>query len=71
MKELIQALTTNPDVKRSLDISLQQSFTGSYCLVKTYVNVMSQIGWDKLQAKLECLTRSMRWGDLQRYTKWF
>ena len=27
--------------------------------VKTYVKAMSQIGWDKLQAKSECLTRYM------------
>ncbi|WP_133135808.1 aminotransferase class V-fold PLP-dependent enzyme [Legionella rowbothamii] len=28
--------------------------------VKTYIKVMSQIGWDKLYAKSECLTRYMR-----------
>jgi kynureninase len=28
--------------------------------VKTYVKAMSQIGWDKLQAKSECLTRYLR-----------
>lgn len=27
--------------------------------VKTYVKAMSQIGWDKLQVKSECLTRYM------------